>query len=117
MLGRHVTFVWGERELIAKIGRPVSSVAYKTMDPSGNPSYFCSKSGMIPIVIDSEETHVGLVYMWMHGLKLQYQFRYQTTYSTSIKIVVQVNIDSWWVSSQDERISVYPSNYLGQAPS
>lgn len=70
-----------------------------------------------PIVINSEETHVGLVYMWMHGLDFQYQFWHQTTYSISIRIVVQVNIDTWWVWSQDERIFLYLSCYLGQVPS
>jgi hypothetical protein len=39
---KHITLVWGERELIAKMGRPLSSVAYKTIDPKGNPSYFCT---------------------------------------------------------------------------
>jgi hypothetical protein len=36
-----ITFVCGDRELIARIGHPSSSVAYNTRDPKGDPLYLC----------------------------------------------------------------------------
>ena len=53
-------------------------------------------------------TNVGLVYRWMHGINTRY-----LVVSKNLPNRYQANIRTWWVS-QDERIFVYPSYYLGQ---
>jgi hypothetical protein len=47
----------------------------------------------------------------MRVINIEYEQQYPRTYQTGIKIVIESDIDTWWVS-QDEIISVYPIHYL-----
>jgi hypothetical protein len=47
------SFVWGDRELIARIGHPSSSVAYNTRDPKGDPLYLWEMVESIAVELQS----------------------------------------------------------------
>ena len=46
-------------------------------------------------------------------INIEIEQHYQRTYQTGIKIIIELDIDTWWVS-QYGIIFVCPSHYLGQ---